>query len=381
MLVSTLLLTVILLLLFFEKFLIQKSINKIPVRILVNGTRGKSSVVKYISMLLRNNNRKTFSKITGVVPIYYSHDGKPSIIKRRGGARVTEQFRLIRKAAKLRSDAIVLECMSINPELQKVESDVLKPDYYIITNIREDHLEEMGQSEEERVEAICSAIPNNCKVLTAERKYLSLIQEYASKRNSTVVSVEKLNENIEIRDRNIHPDNIRLTLLLVKELNLQSEEFIKTINEEHVEDNVLSTVINKKEVKFYNAFSINDVPSAELFYEENRDVLRNGKFVVIFNSRADRPFRSILFSKWFAELKECSYFILTGDHVGRTKMEMIKNGIPKNKILRWGKTEAGNPVKSISNLIIEDTSVIGVGNIKSLGFEIVKGFKSAMVTE
>ncbi|MBM4170972.1 MAG: hypothetical protein FJ214_03780 [Ignavibacteria bacterium] len=54
---------------------------------------------------------------------------------------------MIKRAAKNNVDAIILECMSIKPELQIIESKVLNPHYYVITNIREDHLEELGISE------------------------------------------------------------------------------------------------------------------------------------------------------------------------------------------------------------------------------------------
>jgi len=77
----------------------------------------------------------------------YSLNEKSFQIKRKSAARVTEKFKMIKRAAKNNVDAIILECMSIKPELQIIESKVLNPHYYVITNIREDHLEELGISE------------------------------------------------------------------------------------------------------------------------------------------------------------------------------------------------------------------------------------------
>ena len=75
-----------------EYLYLRYCINKIPLRILVNGTRGKSSVVKCISAALRESDKKTVAKITGVIPTIIYPDGSNNFIKRIAPARVQEQF-------------------------------------------------------------------------------------------------------------------------------------------------------------------------------------------------------------------------------------------------------------------------------------------------
>ena len=65
MFIFYLLVSIILIILFFsESFLLRFSLNKIPVRILVNGTRGKSTTVRILYEILKNSGYKTFANPT-----------------------------------------------------------------------------------------------------------------------------------------------------------------------------------------------------------------------------------------------------------------------------------------------------------------------------
>ncbi|GAH01188.1 unnamed protein product, partial [marine sediment metagenome] len=49
------------------------------------------------------------------------------------------------EAAKRKVDVLVVECMAISPELQWVsEHKIVKSTIGVITNVREDHLEDVG---------------------------------------------------------------------------------------------------------------------------------------------------------------------------------------------------------------------------------------------
>lgn len=372
------LLIIIFVLLFFEKYLIASSISKIPIRILVNGTRGKSTVVKNISSLLRSNKIKTFSKITGATPTFFLDDTKHTKIKRRGGARITEQFNMMRKAAKNNSEAIVLECMSINPELQKVESKVLQPQYYVITNIREDHLEEMGSNSEEWIDVICSAIPDNCTVVTAEKKYFKEIQEYAVKKNCKVISISLDMGNTGINSFGFQSENFKLASAIAKDLNLVDYKSIDEIVKPGDEKIVNEFILNEFKVKFVNGFAINDVPSAQMLIDElKQKSLLHSDLIVIFNSRADRPIRSVKFAEWMATLEHVTKYIITGDNSNLVIRTMHKNGVNKNSIIRWNYKHALSAKESLKEIIKNDTCIIGLGNIKETGFAIINSLNES----
>ena len=371
------LLFIVLVLLVIEKYYIDKNVKKFKIRVHVNGTRGKSTVVRYIASLLRQDGIKTFSKITGVVPSYFIDDTQPQIIKRRGGARVTEQFKMISTASDYESKGLVLECMSINPELQKLESRVLKPHYYIITNIREDHLEDMGKTADEWVESICSAIPCNCVVITTETVHLNKIIEYAEKANSRVINAKKYELPEEVKNiEGLVEDNLRITIALANELKIDPSKFLQNIPQFEEEVQEKSVLVNNYNVKFHNGFAINDVPSAEVFINEIKNKMQpDEKLVVLFNSRADRPLRSLRFAEMINNIK-VDRCILAGDNKQFTLKKLGKLGIDKNKIISWNTKQCKSVKNNLAQFIESNITLVGIGNIKGDGFKIINSLNN-----
>ena len=377
MTIAFVLLFIVLLLLTIEKILVTRCVNKLRIRILVNGTRGKSTVTEYIGTLLRTNNVATISKITGVIPTLQNKAGVKEEIKRRGPARVTEQFKIIRKACKEKVEAVVLENMTINPELQKIESSAFKPHFYIITNILEDHLEETGFDPAERVKSICDAIPKNSVIITTERKYRDEIETETLKKGSSFIHVDDfLNGKVELLNNSVIYDNVAITLCVAEKLNLNTEKFLQTVNETESEHEALLT-IDDREINFINGFAINDVSSAKtLLNNIASEAIKDKDRIIIFNSRSDRPLRSKQFVEWFSQLENISRFIITGDHIGYTNRKLIKNGLNKNRITLWKKSESKKAKEKLHELITSSTFVIGLGNIKDDGFNIINSLST-----
>ena len=71
-----------------------KSLSHIPLRIHVNGTRGKSSVTRLVAAGLREGGLKTFAKTTGTAPRVIDSDGKDRIIHRLRLPSIGEQVKL-----------------------------------------------------------------------------------------------------------------------------------------------------------------------------------------------------------------------------------------------------------------------------------------------
>ena len=94
------------------------SLNAIPLRIHVNGTRGKSSVTRLIAAGLREGGLRTFAKTTGTAPRVIDSDGKDRIIHRLRLPSIGEQVRLLKYFASEKPDAVVMECMAVQPQYQ-----------------------------------------------------------------------------------------------------------------------------------------------------------------------------------------------------------------------------------------------------------------------
>ncbi|HHS51000.1 MAG TPA: poly-gamma-glutamate synthase PgsB, partial [candidate division Zixibacteria bacterium] len=87
-----------------------RNIERIGIRIHVNGTRGKSSVTRLIAGALREAGVRTVAKTTGSLPQLILPDGTEEPIVRLGSPNIHEQIGIIRKAVALGAEALVIEC-------------------------------------------------------------------------------------------------------------------------------------------------------------------------------------------------------------------------------------------------------------------------------
>src|SRR5215510_904106 len=101
-----------------EGLLHRRNLARIPIRIHVNGTRGKSSVTRLIAAGLREGGLVTCAKTTGTLARMILPNGREVPIFRPAGANVIEQKRIVAAAAAHGADALVIECMALQPELQ-----------------------------------------------------------------------------------------------------------------------------------------------------------------------------------------------------------------------------------------------------------------------
>ena len=166
--------SVLVLLGLFEALIHRRNLASIPIRIHVNGTRGKSSVTRLIAGGLRAGGIITCAKTTGTLARMILPDASEYPVFRPAGANVIEQVRIVSTAAGYGAKAIVLECMALQPHLQWLcESRFLKASHGVITNARPDHLDVMGPEEKDVALALAGTIPIKAKLFTAEKRHLA----------------------------------------------------------------------------------------------------------------------------------------------------------------------------------------------------------------
>ncbi len=126
----------------------------------VNGTRGKSTVSRLIEAGLRAGGLRVFCKTTGTDPMTIDVNGCEQPIRRRGKANIKEQITILRRAAAQDAQVLVVECMAITPEFQQAsQHDILRADIGVITNVRRDHTDVMGDTLPQIAEALCHTVP------------------------------------------------------------------------------------------------------------------------------------------------------------------------------------------------------------------------------
>ncbi|MCD4681844.1 MAG: poly-gamma-glutamate synthase PgsB, partial [Bacteroidales bacterium] len=94
----------------------QNRIHSIPIRIHINGTRGKSSVTRLIGAGLREGGISTITKVTGTFPRLIVEDGTETYIHRKSSANIIEQLSIVKFAALRKTKALVMECMALQPQ-------------------------------------------------------------------------------------------------------------------------------------------------------------------------------------------------------------------------------------------------------------------------
>ena len=90
------LLSILVIVFYREYYLHQSDLEKIPIRIHVNGSRGKSSVTRLIAAGLRHGGFRTMAKTTGSSPRIIDTNGTDREIQRLRSASIGEQVKLLR---------------------------------------------------------------------------------------------------------------------------------------------------------------------------------------------------------------------------------------------------------------------------------------------
>lgn len=361
-----------------ESLVIKKSIYSIGFRVHVNGTRGKSSIVKYIYAGLKDTNLKVMAKVTGETPTLLLPDGSSETIKRRGSARVQEQFKIIYKAKRKKADALILECMSIDPMFQKLESKFYKPSIYIISNIRDDHREKMGSTLDDQINSICSAIPTNSKIIACESNYMHIIEKTSKLHKSDFIKAVKLSdEERKLIPQTAHETNVEIALTVCLEADITREKAFNSILQEinKVESPIYTISDAAHKQYFLNAFSVNDIQSVQDYLKHWSDKLDiSNKISIVLNTRADRPLRTDLFTDWINSYQEnIDTVILTGDHKIRANRILTKS--TNNIKIKQIKNNSRNQIKDcIIEFAGNASLIVGLGNMSGQGFKIINEF-------
>lgn len=172
-----------------EKRRNEENIRQIPIRINVNGIRGKSTATRLITAVLQEAGYKTIGKTTGTSArmIYWDTEEEKEVKRRPFGVSLTEQVRVIDEAASLGAEALVCECMAVRPEYQKVyQHSMVKATLTVIVNVLEDHLDEMGPTTTEIAHAFAETIPYNGSVVVPKCEFTSFFQKVAEERHTKV---------------------------------------------------------------------------------------------------------------------------------------------------------------------------------------------------
>jgi gamma-polyglutamate synthase len=173
-----------------ERFRLGALRGRIPLRIAVTGTRGKSTVTRLIAAALRGDGRSVLAKVTGSRPVLIGPEGEETEIHRPGPPSILEQKTVLREAARRGCRVLVAEMMSIGPETLRAEArQILRPGVLVVTNARIDHREEMGRTRAAIAATLGRAFFPGATAFIPEEEMLPAFREAAARANCRLIAV------------------------------------------------------------------------------------------------------------------------------------------------------------------------------------------------
>jgi len=380
--ILTILLAVLLVYLGLEAWRHHRALRAIPIRIHVNGSRGKSSVTRLLAAALRESGKRTVAKVTGSKARLILPDGREEPVLRLGTTpNICEQVGILERARREGAEVIVMECMAVRPDLQKVtEQQIMHSTIGVITNIRPDHLDVMGPTVDDVAMALSSTVPRGAVAVLGDARYSALFARVARSRG-TILKVGRPEEISPEAMRSFtyleHEENVATVLEVTRYLNIPDEVALRGMYKALPDIGVCSRwAIEYQgcEIEFHNIFAANDLESTMTVWQK----LGMGPSqesspcttVALLNLRADRVDRSLQYAEAVEKGLRADHYVLVGGYTP-TVLGRFLSQVPAGHLWPLG----GLPVEEIFNVIAgfgrKRARVGGVGNIGGIGHNVL----------
>ncbi len=350
-------------------------IGKIPVRIHVTGIRGKSTTTRLIGAALRHSGLRVITKTTGKDARVTDENAVEVRIRgHHEQPNLREQPRLLEKvAAKGDIDAIVFECMSIRPKNIVAESKFIRPTISVITNVRTDHLDVMGPTLEDAAWALSGIIQRNGLVVTAEKKYLPIIENRAEESGAKIFVADDSSVPDQLLSKfpyMVFKENIAIALEVCSLLGIPPKTAIDGMVEAKPDPGltrILDAVIANQSVRLIAAFGVNDVDSTRIVLDElrSRGSLKGRDLVGLFHARDDRITRTLEFAQAMARIP-FEGIICVGKTTNLFVAQATKEGYPREKIVDLGQVNIREIFRSLELAATQSNrsiALFGCGNM------------------
>jgi gamma-polyglutamate synthase len=358
----------------------RRNIEAIPLRISVNGSRGKSTVTRLLTGAIAAGGRRPLGKTTGTeARLIRGWDLEEEEIHRRPeGPNIGEQREMMRRAAREGADTAVAECMAVTPEYQLTfHRRMLDVNLLVITNALEDHLEEMGPTAADVAEVFSATIPQDGTLVLVPGPHLERFLAVAQERNTSVVvgDPEGIDDALlKTFDHLVLAEHVALTLAVTRHLDIPDDVAIAGMRAAPADPFAtrLLPIGNPDDpALFVNAFPANDPESTLGVWQHvlDRGHPKEG-LVVIMNCREDRIARTQQFADDVLPSLPIDTLVVTG-HSTRAVIRASQDGrIDARETLDLTGQDPAALAKALEGRI-DGRVVLGVGNLHGGGREII----------
>lgn len=372
-----------------ERLILIRKVKTFPLRICVTGTRGKSSVTRLIAACLREAGFNVLAKTTGSKPMIIFPDGKEKEIKRRGSPSILEGKKILKTGVKLQAQALVLELMSIRPECNSVESiQMFKPHILVITNVRPDHLAQMGSSKEEIARCFASSIPEHSTVFVHQGEFFPMFREASGRLNSRLIQVpgDSYKKYLKSKEKLFLfelEENIRLSLAVAELLGIEKEvafRGVEKVKPDFGSLKVWTADLGPQHRRWFlvSAFAANDPESTRCVLSKlmGKNLFIGKKIVGLLNLRRDRGDRTL---QWLRALKGETFpdfrklfFVGCHAHALKRKLKLSE----KTELFVLKSKAPQKIIEEISKIVNGEAVLVGMGNMGGVGKELVSYWES-----
>jgi poly-gamma-glutamate synthase PgsB/CapB len=326
----------------------QRRLEGLDVRIHVNGIRGKSSVTRLVAAVLREGGFVTVAKTTGSAARVIGPDGFETPINRRGAPTINEQIDVVATHVTSDVDALVIECMAVRPLYQQYSQDfMVRSDITIITNVREDHQEEMGETLEEIADSLSVTIPNGGVLITSEdRAHLrERLATHAERRGSRLVhAAPELVSDADMSgfDYVQFKENVAIGLEVAHLLGIPRRRAIEGMWKAVPDVGVVRLrwyTVRGRRMLWVPLFAANDRESVIATFRMLAARFPEGAPVIgLLNNRLDRGRRAELFAHMVSDdLHEWLDHVVTlGAYEAQVTRTMVDRGFPAHRVHSLG---------------------------------------------
>ena len=372
MLLIPLLLCLILAIGIYEHRQHQKNIESLPVRVNINGIRGKSTVTRLVTGVLVEANMRTVGKTTGTSArmMYWNTKEEKPIKRRLEGPNIREQKMVVKEAADLNAEALVSECMAVNPDYQVIfQKQMLQANIGVIVNVLEDHLDVMGPTLDEVAEAFIATIPYNGHLIITESPYADYYKEIAKKRNTKVIVADnsRISDEFLLKfEYMVFPDNASLALAVAEAIGIDEETAFKGMLNAQPDPGAMRILPlgNPNSPAFFvNGFAANDSASTLNIWERVDQLgYPSKKPIVIMNCREDRVDRTEQFARDVLPYIEAHTLVLIGETTSPIASAFEAGVIPADHLLDLEHYTTDQIFTELEPFL-NDKVLYGVGNI------------------
>lgn len=354
-----------------------RRLNGLRYRIHVNGIRGKSTVTRILAGAMREAGLVAIAKSTGTAAAVVNRHGVDEPIRRTGPATILEQIDVVRRYVDDEVDALVIECMALKPAYQEVsERRIVRSNIGVLTNVREDHQDVMGETLEEIARSLLSTCPIRGTLITAEQSpgLLRIIHREAARRGTEVVVADPslvTDADLSRFDYVAFKENVAIGLALARLLGIPRDVAMDGMVRAAPDPGVLrmrELRIGGKRVTWANLFAVNDRESMVVAMEKlvpsiGPDTISVG----ILNNRADRERRALQFADVAVRDLAFDRLVTFGAYEDIVTDRLVENGYPLDRIINLGDSRGPSLEEIVDRMIVRLPSphvlVVGFVNI------------------